>query len=44
MRLTRLEQMLNVIICSGAKMEKYIDYLVGALFGVLLAVLIFLGI
>ena len=41
----RLEQMLNVITkCSGVKMDKYIDYLVGALFGILLAVLIFLGI
>ena len=41
----RLEQMLNVITkCSEVKMTKYIDYLVGALFGILLAVLIFLGI
>jgi hypothetical protein len=37
--------MLNAITkCVEAEMEKYIDYLVGALFGVLLAVLIFLGI
>ena len=45
MMLTRLEQMLNVIMkCSEAKMDKYIDYAIGAIFGILLAVLLFLGI
>ena len=37
--------MLNVITkCSGVKMNKYIDYAIGVIFGILLATLLFLGI